>query len=433
MARRTRRRALVLAGLGVWGWLVGGGFRPLTALVSQLPGLGLTSTTRALPLVSLALALVVGLGIEAWSRGPRLQRFGVAVVALGLLLAVSGGGIRFGLLATGVLGAALGAGRSPRLAALALTAVMTADLVGVSRQFLPRGEPHFFYPANEAIEDIRRELSGGEPWRIVGENYAAYPAVLAPHELADIRPHDPLASEALVQVLGAAFGFAPSTAEWYSPLGNVEHPLPDFLGVRVVVSDYAQPPKQRLERIDEPWRHGIHALWRNPGALPRVFVPTAIDHVPPENMSAWIAAMTDPRRVAVSSSLSCIAAGREVGLRLETNPGRVDILVDGEPCLLATSIPFVPGWSARGEDGRKVDLVPVNHAFVGLVEPGSGSIELVYRAPGLQLGFGVAAAALGLLALLVSRLPSKSLGLLSAPDEAARRSATEGRFHGPSM
>lgn len=156
MARSTRRRALLLAGIGGWGWLVGGGFRPLTALVSQLPGLGLTSTTRALPLVSLALALAMGLGVEAWCRRPPVQRFALAVGALGLLAAVSGGGLRWGVLTSGVLGAAWLVARSPRLGALALAAVLTTDQVGVARRFLPRGEPHFFYPTNEAIANIRR-------------------------------------------------------------------------------------------------------------------------------------------------------------------------------------------------------------------------------------------------------------------------------------
>lgn len=226
--------------------------------------------------------------------------------------------------------------------------------------------------------------------------------MLAPHGLADIRPHDPLAPAALVEVLGAAFRFNPSTAAWYSPLANVEHPLLDFLGVRVVVSDYAQRPKQRLERIDEPWRHGIHALWRNPEALPRFFVPTGIDRVPPASMPRWIAEMTDPRRVAIADPLRCTAIDGEVGIRLDGTDGRVQISIDGEPCLVVSSIPLVPGWSARHEDGRKIELVPVNHAFLGLVEPGSGRVELIYRAPGLRVGFAVAAgAALVLLALLL--------------------------------
>jgi hypothetical protein len=276
---------------------------------------------------------------------------------------------------------------------------MAIDLVVVSRLFLPTGEPHFFYPVNAAIAEIRRELPEGEPWRIVGENYAAYPAVLAPHGLEDIRPHDPLASAALVEVLQVAFDFSPSTSAWYAPLRNVEHPLLDFLGVRVVVSDYAQAPKQRLERIDEPWRHGIHALWRNSDALPRVFVPTGVEVVDGEEMPRWIETMVDPRWVAVSRPLECGTFAGEVGFAPEWRSGRWLISVDGAPCLVATSMPLVPGWKATRGDGRPLDVVPVNHAFLGVVNPGPGRFELVYRAPGLWVGLALAVA--GALALVV--------------------------------
>ena len=68
--------------------------------------------------------------------------------------------------------------------------------------------------------------------------------------------------------------------------------------------------------------------------------------------------------------------------------------------LLATSIVWSPGWSARSE-GRRLPTLKVNGAFVGVRIPADASrVELRFLPPGLVAGcvaFGVAAAVLVLL------------------------------------
>ena len=70
---------------------------------------------------------------------------------------------------------------------------------------------------------------------------------------------------------------------------------------------------------------------------------------------------------------------------LGTNSLTGEITVS-EPKVLVIQIPYSEGWSAT-VDGQPAELLRANTAFLGLeLEPGSHTIELHYRTPGLAAG-----------------------------------------------
>ncbi|WP_343827387.1 GtrA family protein [Clostridium subterminale] len=61
-------------------------------------------------------------------------------------------------------------------------------------------------------------------------------------------------------------------------------------------------------------------------------------------------------------------------------------IINNEKGILALSIPYKNGWTAK-VNGEKVDLLKVNGIFTGIeLEPGNYTLELRYITPGLKLG-----------------------------------------------
>ena len=110
--------------------------------------------------------------------------------------------------------------------------ILLVDLGPWALLHLPRGDTAAFYPVTSAIEKLRREAAApGGPWRSAGEDLAVYPSLLSVYGLDEVRPHNPLAPRDYARVLYTAFGFSPAR-RYFSPLGNLGHPLLDFLNVR---------------------------------------------------------------------------------------------------------------------------------------------------------------------------------------------------------
>src|SRR6185295_6432964 len=282
--------------------------------------------------------------------------------------------------------------------AVALGAVLLADLVPWSRGMLPGGRPALFYPRTEILERLIRQAGEPATGRGAGGHLLLYPNLLPAYGVADFRPHNPLAPARYLRVLNAAFGFKPTAAEYFSPLGNLDHPLLDFLGVRVVLGSPAVPPSRTLERIDGG-RFPPYTLLRNPDALPRWFLPAVVDVIERRQVAGWIAGMKAAERVAVfqdetgpwrPAAASSVLIPRPIAL----SPGHVvlDVPGDGER-LLAASVVGPRGWSARA-GGRDLKTLTVDGAFLGVRLPaGVSRVELRYLPPGFVAGcvmFGVA-------------------------------------------
>ncbi|HYO13680.1 MAG TPA: YfhO family protein, partial [Thermoanaerobaculia bacterium] len=409
-AGARHRRSRPFLGFAILSLVLVAKLIPLAHLVHAVPGLRMLAYPRFLPVVSLAFCVAGAFGLDRLlfrrSRRREWAAWVAVAVAAAASLMVTADTWVLGLWAALAGGLFLGRWR-PRWGAVALAAVLLADLVPWARSFLPSGEPELFFPRTEFIEILARETGDPGVWRATGGHFVAYPSLLPVYGVAEARVHNPLAPMRYLEALAAGTGFNPSMGEYFSPLRNLDHPLLDFLGVRVAATSVAVLPRT-LEPLDGG-RFAPHFLFRNPGALPRWFLPAAVDVVDPGKMGSWIAGMRDPDRVAVLRSEigSWRPATRgPVPLRaLSASPGRIvlDVPAGGET-LLATSIPWSTGWSARA-DGRALPTLAVNGAFLGARLPEAISrVELRFLPPGFLAGCAASVvSALAALALTVSR------------------------------
>jgi hypothetical protein len=404
-----------------------------------------------------------------------------------------------------------------QVAVAALALALGLDLVPWAERLLPRGQPALFYPPNTVTSTLARETGsdlaaaggGGAPtpatarraggrgtegpaggpgaegptggpgtarpaggpgtegpaggpgtgrgsgtWRAVGMSVLVYPSLLPVYGIAEARPDNVLTPAAYLRVLKAAFGFNPTLVNYYASFDNPDHPLLSFLGIRAVVGSVLVPRPRTL--VPVPFAGSMASLiFRNPRALPRWFVPSAVEPIERPALDRWIAGLADPGRVAVfrdelagagadqlpAAAAAAAAAGEgtaaastaraaggsapvlalgEVAARtaravpapvrsavpgtvraaqpLAAAPGRALLTVPGSGLrLLATSIQGPTGWHARAAGGARLGELTVDGAFLGVVvPPGVSRVELAYRPPGLVPG-----TALALLALLI--------------------------------
>lgn len=411
------RRARPFLFFGLLALLLAAKLLPLAHFIYAVPPLRVPAYSRFLTVGSLALCVAGAFGLDRllFRRPP--GREWPAWVALALAgaasLAVAADGWVTGLWAalagTVLLATLLRKKYPPRWAAVALGAVLLADLVPWGRSHLPVGPTGLFYPRTEFMAILGREAGDSRIWRATGGDFMLYPSLLPVYGMAEVRPHNPLAPMRLLRVLRAAFGFNPSMGEYFSPLRNLDHPLLDFLGVRAVATSVGAPAST-LVPLDRG-RYAPYFLLGNPDALPRWFLPSGVEVLEPGAVEPWIAGLRDPGRVAL---LRGEAGSWRPGLRpggpypvrlLAGSPGRVDLEIPaGEETLLATSIPWSAGWKAR-MDGQDLQILTVNGAFVGVRLPaGATRIELRFLPPGLVAGaVACGASLLGVIGLLAGR------------------------------
>ena len=301
LQRRAVRVLVVFCGIVL---LLAVGFIPLQNVLHRVPVFRIPEYGRFLPVMSIALAVAGGLGAEALF-GRRSRALAAYVLATAILVSL------FLLADAHVVGVwALIAGafcltlfgwsrrRLARRAAWGLVvAALAFDLVPWARFMLPLGDAALFYPTTPEMAAASKLAFTGGPWRVTGQDFLAYPSTLAVYGLAEPRTHNPMARAEVVRALTAAFGFAPSNDPYFSPLLNLGHPLLDFLNVRVVITNKYLPVPPGMQR--DPGLTGMWRVYANPEALPRFFLATGADLIPRAGVQPWIAAMRDPRHVAL--------------------------------------------------------------------------------------------------------------------------------------
>lgn len=372
---------------------------PLAHLTYAIQPLRAMAWSRFLPMACLALAIAGGMGIDRLLSARRRAPVWIALaLAAALSLMAHTDGFTLMLWAGIGLAGLAGIARKPAAGFAALAVVLVLDVGLWGRSFLPRTNPALFYPRTGLLDLIRQETAAGGPWRAAGYDRVLFPSLLAFYDIAEARTHNPLVPMPQLQTLEAAFGFAPTTHNYFPTFERVDHPLLDFLNVRTVASLEWFPAPRTLERIDGG-RFGPFRLYRNPDALPRWFLPSGVDVIREGDVRSWVAAMKDPRRVAVFDPRApeWVREGGAVTLAA-LSPGRVALEVPGRgDRLLATSLPLPEGW--RADAG---ETLVVNGGFLGVRVPaGVSRIELRYRPPGFTAGVLAALAALlGLVPLL---------------------------------
>ena len=403
------RRAWPFLGFAAASLLLAARFLPIARLLWLVPAFRVPAYARFLMPGSLALAIAGAFGIDFLLSRRRLPASAWVALALAAASSLAVAADRWTLMLWALLAAAfVAAWRLPRRwGGLALAAVLLIDLVPWSHGFLPSGHPSLFYPRTAFTDRVTREAGDPAVWRGTGADWLVYPNLLPAYGAAELRPHNPLAPARYVLVLKAAFGFNPTMAAYFSPLRNLDHPLLDFLGARVVVGSIIVPPSPTLKRIDDG-SFPPFTILRNPEALPRWFFPRAVDTIASRDAERWVAGMTDARRVAIFREeagawrpAAAPAGDSRPPRPVLTVPGHIVLDVPaGRERLLATSIVWSRGWSARA-GGRPAPVLKVDGAFVGVRLPaGPTRLELRFLPPGLLAGcLAFALSALTLLGL----------------------------------
>ena len=407
-----RRRRLAAPFLIAWAasLLAASRFVPLERLLFLVPPLRIPELSRMLPLGCLGLAVAAAIGIEQVRRSRQraaIVAAAAATAALAPAIVLTPVGpviVIAGVTATGTWLLA----RRRLTGFVLLFAALLTDLVTWGRPQLPAADPGTFYPRTATIALVEREVEGGR-WRAVAEGMLVYPSLLPVYGIPDLRPHNPMIPREQLAVLGRAFGFVPGNElhNYFASFGNVEHPLLDFLNVRVVLSNPYLSEKRRLElvagRVPPPF-----LVYRNPRALPRWFVAPAADVVPRREALDQLTRVVDARRVSL---LAEETRGWSPAARpwdpaaveaIDATSGRLQLRVGGAgERLLATSLPGPRGWRARG-GGRELQALTVNAGFLGVRVPaGVDSVELRYLPPGFVAGLTLAAISAAVLAAIV--------------------------------
>ncbi len=394
---RARGRVLFLAFL-LAGLAYGASAPGLLDLTARLPGFALALNYRLVFLSGLGLAGLAALGTETLSEpgGPRRLAIASAATA-GVLVAaflasqpvfadrgLGAGFVRreflFEVLPVALLGmAAAGARRRPRVVAGAAIAYLTLQ------RFLEMGGTYPTLPAAALAVPLPTLAAlplGSDPSRIAATGGVFRPNAAALYRVEDVRGYESIVLDRFADTF--ALWSRPQPAS-FNRVDDLGRPFLGFLNVRYAIGAPEEPvPGGWVEQA----RGAELAVFANPGALPRAFVPRAIERVP--DAVAAMASVTDFGQAAFLEGAGD-PGGPNGAATLRVREVGPDLVVEASAssrAFVATSLPDWPGWIAE-EGGRRIATTAVNHAFVGFwVEPGEHVVRLRYRPRSWAFGVG---------------------------------------------
>jgi uncharacterized membrane protein len=251
----------------------------------------------------------------------------------------------------------------------------------------------FVYPKTPMIAKMQqlRDASPGQPFRFVGAGIQFFPNANAVYGLPDVRVHDPMGN-------GRYIGFLRNVTKDYNPgdyfakWNDVDTTLLDYLGVRYV----ATLPKAPMDpnRYKPVYDGKDGTLFENTQWKPRFFPMYAIyldfkgdafiHHL--LNINDWTREavlrrlpvendrnrqdLLAPRPPNAPTAKVEILSATETDYRLRIDAPRYT--------LIASSIPFWPGWKVT-QNGRKLTPLEVDHTFFGfVVRPGVSEVRVRY-------------------------------------------------------
>lgn len=422
--------ALVLAAGGVagraafpaWPWVVvtlasgtiAYGLWPIADLVGALPLIGLADHSRLLIVVHLGIAVLAARGVECLgdARARRMMEGAIAALAAALVWqAVDAGPPRVALVAAaaslGFAAALLALPRAPAAVAWLAVACVVADLYAAYGPTW-RGGVRAFPPVPATLAPLA-DQPGGD--RALVAHTLLPPNVATFYEVPTLAAFEPAMSEATVQLLVQA-GLRPSFH-----LGVVAGPtvapsslrVLDLLGTGLVVLSDPVEGTTVGDRLQEVRREPF-AVYRNPQAMPRVFVASEARVAP--DATAALALLSDPsvdlRRTVVLEESATepwrdAAPDGEV-MTLAYAPGHVRAHVTcGAACWVVLTETFAPGWRAQ-VDGAPAPVLRADRALVTVAVPaGAHDVEIEYRPASVRVGAPVSVLVLCLLGAAVLR------------------------------
>ena len=428
----ARGRAVFLAFL-LAGLAYGASFPGVMDLTARLPGFALALNYRLVFLAGLGVAGLAALGthhLETRGDARFLARASGACAlvlfvvflaarpvftARGLSPQFAWTGLAFEiapLLALALIFAARATG--PRMAAAALVLL-------VGQRFLEMRGTYPTLPASTLAPPLPTLAAlpiGGEPGRVVARGDVFRPNAAALYGVEDVRGYESLVLDRLADTFPLWSRAQPASFNRVDDLASAR-PFLSLLNVRYAIGAPGDPvPEGWVEQARGPEL----AIFSNPGALPRAFVPRSLRRLP--DPAERLAAMTASRDFAGTAFLSGAGPGEqpngEAALRIrESGPDLVVEASVSSRAFVATSLTGWPGWVAES-GGRALVLETVNHAFVGFwLEPGTQTVRLRYRPGSWTVGVGAFLA--GVLASIVLAASRRRRSSTAVEDPLSRQ------------
>ncbi|HET9210499.1 MAG TPA: YfhO family protein, partial [Thermoanaerobaculia bacterium] len=430
LIRGPWRGRFVLAALGAVGVCAGAKTPWIFPLLGHLPLLSVALNERLVFAGAFATVVLAALGIEAWLRAAAEGRraratwelagacaTAILIYAAALVQLVPGSRaagfsgpqiqqwLAWSLVPLGAAALAVGlaaaARRSPRSLLWAAAAVVLALVIqrtGEMGTFYPTVPARAFYPRVPPLDAL--PPPGGEPWRFVGTGFQLIPNQAALYEVEDVRGYQAIFHRRFSDLL--PLWADPEPVGWFTSVSDVNRPFLSLMNVRYVMA----PPDLHLRRRRLVAGGPRSLLWENRRVLERAFVPRKVRLGLPEDVEiaemketvdfgrrGWIVPPggdPGPPRERRNGPGSVVTRHRGLGFELTAE-------MKHRGWVIVTETAWT-GWRAR-LDGREVPLGIGDHAFLAVAVPqGTHRIELFYRPRSFELGLGLSAAALALIA-----------------------------------
>ncbi len=417
-SRRIRRRGrLLFLGFFLAGLGFGASAPVLLDAVSALPGFDVALNWLMVFLAPFGLAGLAAFGAQEIERGAGRAAAMTSAAVLALLVLsflLSRGVFRERELSESFVRASFAAQllplaafavaavalrRSGRVLAAAFVLLLVVERHAEMKDVYPTLPAGSVTPPLPALAALPR---GGAPYRVVARDDVLHPNASTLYGLEDVRGYEPVTLAELAETF--PLWCRPRHAS-HQLIEDLTPPFLSLLNARFAVAAPGDPlPEGWLERS----RDREMAIFENPRALDRVFVPRRVRFEPDrKSRLAQMARETDfGERAWLSDSDGEAPERGEVPngrARLSLRSRGPDVLITAAvatPVLLVTSIPAWPGWIAETESGR-LQILRVNHAFVGFrLEPGHHEVRLHYRPPTLVPALVACLAGILLIAIL---------------------------------
>ncbi|MGL6096419.1 MAG: YfhO family protein [Fimbriiglobus sp.] len=300
--------------------------------------------------------------------------------------------------------AAAGLGRPRPWLPRAVAAVMVLELLAWAHGKNAQSDPELYYPPLPAVDAVREAADG----RAIA--LMCLPANL-PQMLGvrEVRGYDGVDPRPVVDLMDRVRSTADSCPPYArtqfflpriaaSPAGLSLPPALDMLGVKYVITPSAMLAKTTLSPA---WVKDGYAVYMNPRALPRAFVPrrVVVRADPADILRAVGSDDFAPADVAyVSEKLSVSDEAEGTATVDEPEPTRIIVTADMKTTgLVVLADQWADGWTAT-VDGTPAPVVWVNYAVKGVVVPaGRHAVEFRYWPPALTTGLRLAVGGLVLL------------------------------------
>lgn len=386
---------------------------PVAHLLHELPLFDIALNERLSFAAAFALAILAGIAADSLSRRGALVMAAVAAALMAGSHFVSQGQMRAGvdpelirnLILAELIPLALGIVLifvRPSVAAPALLVLLLVQRTLEDGAIYPAVPAKAFYPRVPVLAAI--PVNDPSPFRIVGLHFALIPDGAALYGLEDARGYEAMTFRRLAETY--PLWCRPQDIS-FNNVPEMWRPFLNFLNVRYAVTSTSVDPAPgwRLVVQDRQSR-----LLENLNVLPRAYVPRHVRYE--KSGAAVVAAMAKEQDFA---DRAWITAPHYDAHEISNGPGRVGIRRKGFSVYeldvtmeldgwVVVSDSHWPGWRAY-IDGRRVETLDANHAFIGVFVPkGRHQVRLLYRPEAFTRGRNVTVVtALAALAFLLLR------------------------------